>query len=90
MTRMLNPVPNSSYISTLEMIGKKLTELRLQKGFKNQLDFTSQYDLPHIQYWRMERGAANLTLKSLHRVLSIHGLTIEELFLNIHSKNDKR
>ena len=39
-----------------------------------------RYDLPEIQYWRMERGKANITLKSLSRILHIHRLTLHDFF----------
>lgn len=69
-----------SLTDILELIGKKLLELRLQKGYTSHADFAADHDLPRIQYWRMEKGRANFTLKSLHKVVAVHGLTIEELF----------
>jgi hypothetical protein len=80
--------PKYSYTITLATIGDKLTELRVSKGYSTRLDFTTDHDLPHIQYWRMEKGTANLTFKSLDKVLKIHGLTIEQLFLSL--MNEKR
>src|SRR5688500_16111359 len=70
-----------SYTLTLATIGQTLTQLRIRKGYIKRLDFTTDYDLPHIQYWRMEKGTANLTFKSLDKVLRIHNMTIEQLFL---------
>lgn len=69
-----------SLTDILELIGKKLIELRLKKGYTSHADFAADHDLPRIQYWRMEKGRANFTLKSLHKVVTIHGLTIEDLF----------
>lgn len=77
----------SSYNATLEAIGKKLTELRLKKGYHSRIEFALSHDLSHIQYWRMEKGAANLTFKSLDKVLAIHGLTIEKLFEDLARGN---
>jgi hypothetical protein len=31
----------------------------------------------------MEKGKSNITLRSLHRVLAVHNLSIEELFESI-------
>jgi hypothetical protein len=72
--------PRPSYTTTLMLVGKKLIELRVKQGYKTQSDFALAHDLPYIQYWRMEKGAANITFKSLDKVLSIHGLTIEKFF----------
>jgi hypothetical protein len=35
----------------------------------------------------MEKGTANLTFKSLDKVLRIHGMTIEQLFITLVSEN---
>jgi hypothetical protein len=73
-------LPANRHTITLIMIGRKLTELRIKKGYKNRTDFILNYELSHIQYWRMEKGLANLTFKSLDKILEIHGLTIESFF----------
>jgi hypothetical protein len=44
------------------------------------MDFVLDHDLSHIQYWRIEKGATNVTLKSLDRVLEIHGISIIDFF----------
>ncbi len=75
-----NGVHKSSYQTTLQSIGSKLAELRIKKGYQSQVQFSNDHGLSHIQYWRMEKGAANLTFKSLNKVLSIHGMTIEQFF----------
>jgi transcriptional regulator with XRE-family HTH domain len=66
--------------SILEQIGTKLRELREQKGYDSIKDFAVDHDLPMIQYWRIEKGKANLTLKSLTRILAIHSVSMEEFF----------
>ena len=73
-------VKSDSFDETLEAIGKKLTELRLKKGYTSHATFAIDHNLPPIQYWRMEKGKANITLKSLHKVLSIHGISIDTFF----------
>jgi transcriptional regulator with XRE-family HTH domain len=78
----------ASMADTLKLIGKKLLELRIKKGYTSHADFAADFDLPRIQYWRMEKGRANFTLKSLHKVMAIHGLTIEDFFYQI-SKEQK-
>lgn len=69
-----------SLTSVLETVGKKLTELRQEKGYKSHADFAANHNLPPIHYWRMEKGKTNMTIKSLHKVLAIHGLSVEDLF----------
>jgi transcriptional regulator with XRE-family HTH domain len=61
-------------------IGKKLRELRIIKGYKSYESFAFDHDLPRMQYWRIENGKTNITIKSLMKVLSIHKLTIQEFF----------
>jgi hypothetical protein len=64
----------------LERIGSGLSLLRVKKGYDNISDFANAYNLPVIQYWRIEKGKANITIKSLLKVLIIHQLSIEEFF----------
>lgn len=61
-------------------LGEKLAELRVKKGYETLKEFTLRYDLPQIQYWRIEKGRANITIKTLVKILTIHNLTIHEFF----------
>jgi transcriptional regulator with XRE-family HTH domain len=72
------------YKKTLLTIGEKLTELRKKKGYKTRMDFALDHDLAHIQYWRIEKGATNVTLKSLDRILEIHGISIIDFFNDLN------
>jgi len=69
-----------SFQLLLKQIGKSLSDLRIKKGYHSLKEFTSHYDLPQIQYWRMEKGKANLTLKSLTKIVAIHSLSVGEFF----------
>jgi transcriptional regulator with XRE-family HTH domain len=69
--------------NVLKNIGVRLAELRIERGYATIKDFANAYDLPEIQYWRMEKGKANITLKSLFRILSIHKLSLHEFFCEI-------
>jgi transcriptional regulator with XRE-family HTH domain len=73
-TKSLSPV--------LEDIGIKLRELREKKGYDSIKDFAEDHNLPIIQYWRIEKGKANLTLRSLNKLLTIHSVTMEDFFCN--------
>jgi transcriptional regulator with XRE-family HTH domain len=72
--------PKNGFKNILGLVGVHLAELRLKKGFTTIREFAQKYDLPEIQYWRMERGRANITLKSLVKILNIHNLTVKEFF----------
>ena len=67
----------------LKQIGTGLSELRKRKGYDTIRDFAKAYKLPEIQYWRIENGKTNLTLKSLTRLLKIHKLTLEDFFCKL-------
>lgn len=69
-----------SFKNTLTVVGSRLADLRLKKGFSTIKEFVDHYDLPEIQYWRIEKGKANITLKSLSRILEIHRLRIHDFF----------
>ena len=76
--------------STMPDIGQALAELRLKMGYDSIKEFTKAFDLPMIQYWRIEKGKANLTLKSLHRLLAIHKITIGEFFCYLNKLDTGR
>ncbi len=75
--------------SIMEDIGHALAELRLRMGYDSIKEFTSDFGLPMIQYWRIEKGKANLTLKSLHRLLAIHKIGIGEFFCYLNKWDTK-
>jgi hypothetical protein len=59
----------------------------LAKGYDSIKDFTAQFGLPMIQYWRIEKGKANVTLKSLYKLLAIHSLTIQQFFCYMNQRS---
>lgn len=63
----------------LKVIGDKLKDLREKKGYASHDFFAWDNKIAPSQYYRMEKGA-NITLKTLMRVLDIHGMTLEEFF----------
>jgi transcriptional regulator with XRE-family HTH domain len=69
-----------AFKNTLVIVGARLQELRIKKGFATAKSFTEKYNLPEIQYWRMENGKANITLKSLCKILSIHNVSLQDFF----------
>jgi hypothetical protein len=69
-----------AFKNILLVIGSRLADLRIKRGFYTIKEFTVKYKLPGIQYWRMEKGKANITLKSLARILSVHNMPVKDFF----------
>ena len=72
---------------TLKNIGTELSGLRQKKGYTTIKDFAADYDLPLIQYWRIEKGKANMTIKTLVQLLAIHRISVEDFFCRLTSGN---
>lgn len=70
-------------------IGLKITTLRKDMGFSSHEDFAHEHAIPRMQYWRIERGKTNLTLRTLVKVLLIHELSIEQFFSNLPKEQRK-
>jgi transcriptional regulator with XRE-family HTH domain len=79
-----------AFDKTLAAIGSRMAELREQKGYSTIKEFTRKYDLPEIQYWRIEKGKANITLKSLVRILAIHNISLQDFFCLVPAEERKR
>jgi transcriptional regulator with XRE-family HTH domain len=73
--------------NTLKKIGSKLKELRIRLGYTSHEDFAYDHDIPRVQYWRIEKGKTNLTMKSLARLLAIHKMTIEDFFATLNKES---
>ena len=75
----------------LEKIGKKLEVLRVRSGYKSYEDFAIKNDLSRMQYWRIEKGKTNITLRSLIVILNIHNISLEDFFSqNLEELNSKK
>lgn len=78
-----------SFNQVLKIAGIKLQMLRFQRGYKFQKHFALDFGLPIIQYWKIESGKSNFSLKSLHKILMIHNITVEKFLskkISIESK----
>jgi hypothetical protein len=73
---------SKSLVKTLATIGQKLRELRIDLGYATIKDFANDHKLPLIQYWRIEKGKSNITIKTLMNVLSIHRVSVNDFFCN--------
>ena len=71
---------DKAFKNILAHVGNQLADLRVKKGYPTIKSFAQKYDLPEIQYWRIERGKANITLKSLSRILNIHRMSLHDFF----------
>ena len=67
----------------LQAIGRRLTELRKSKGYTSHETFAYDYELSRVQYWKMEKGRSNLTIRSLLKLMEIHQIEIQEFFNSI-------
>lgn len=74
---------------TLKQIGQRLADLRKQAGYSSYENFAYDHDLPRMQYWRIEKGKVNLTIRSLLRILDIHQVSLLEFFSSIRAKRGK-
>jgi transcriptional regulator with XRE-family HTH domain len=59
-------------------IGTKLKLLRLKNGYTSYENFAITHELSRMQYWRIEKGLTNITIKSLLKILHIHKISLED------------
>tara|TARA_R110000796_G_scaffold96719_1_gene203209 strand:+ start:671895 stop:672131 length:237 start_codon:yes stop_codon:yes gene_type:complete len=65
----------------LKAIGERLKKLREDSFEGGYVKFAIHHvDMQPKQYWKLEAGTANFTIKTLLRVLAVHGITLQEFF----------
>lgn len=64
----------------LTEIGLRLKLLRIEKGFNSYEHFAVEHDLSRMHYWQIEKGKANITIRTLLNLLAIHNCSIEDFF----------
>lgn len=64
----------------LQKIGDRFRELRVKKGYTSYETFAIEHGLSRMQYWRIEKGTANLTIKSITAILKIHNISLKDFF----------
>jgi len=64
----------------LELMGKKLKEMRIKKGYTSYETFAFDNEINRMQYWRMEKGLSNMSIATLLRVLEVHEMTLKDFF----------
>ena len=60
------------------MVGKRVRELRIAKGLKQE--DMCQFGFDYKYYQRIEYGEKNLTLKTLNKLAKGLGVSVSELF----------
>lgn len=73
---------NNQLDSRLLAISERIKKLRIEKGFTSYEQFAFEYKLPRSGYGNHEKGR-NITLKSLLRILDIHGISLEDFFKDL-------
>lgn len=63
----------------LKKLGKRLKELRIEKGFSNYEHFAYEIDISRTQYGKYEAGG-NIQFDTLLKILKFHKITLKEFF----------
>ena len=61
-------------------IGQRLKKIREVAGYTSYEHFAIEHDLSRMHYWKIEKGKANITIRTLLNILEIHKLSLEEFF----------
>jgi transcriptional regulator with XRE-family HTH domain len=64
----------------LRKFGKRVRELRLQKGITSQMDLANKAGLDRTYVGGVERGERNVGLKNIEKIAKTLDIKIEELF----------
>lgn len=68
--------------SRLAKIGNRIRALRKANTSLSAEDFANEKGFDRVQYSRIENGA-NITMKTLLKVVDAHNMTLEEFFRNL-------
>ena len=69
---------DSSSASVYVKLGKRIRELRKERGYTSALKFAFDNDLSHVQMSRWEQGT-NMNLDSLVKLSRALGVTVSDL-----------
>ena len=64
----------------LKKLGKRVRELRQQKGLTSQISLANKAGLDRTYVGGIERGERNLGLENLEKIAKALGISLEELF----------
>ena len=79
---------NKSEEIALEKLGKRIRELRKQKGYSNYEHFAYENGISRTQYGKYEKGE-NMKFLTFLKVLKGLDVTVEEFFKDIDIDLDK-
>ena len=72
-------------------IGLRFEKLRKNAQFTSYEHFAIENNLSRMHYWKIENGKANITIRTLVKILNIHSCSIEDFFnLNPREENDSK
>jgi len=71
---------NKNRDEILKKFGKRVKELRLQKGITSQMALANKAGLDRTYIGGIERGERNLALRSIEKIAKALGVSLEELF----------
>ena len=63
----------------LKQLGKRLQQLRIQKGFTNYEYFAYEHNIGRAQYGSYENGS-NIQFDTLLKLIKIHKISIKNFF----------
>jgi len=64
----------------LKKFGKRIKELRLEKGITSQMDFALKARMDRTYIGGIERGQRNVALQNIEKIAKTLGVNIGELF----------
>lgn len=64
----------------LKKFGKRVRDLRVQKGFTSQMELSLKAGLDRTYLGGIERGERNVALKNIEKIAKTLGVSVEELF----------
>ncbi len=74
----------------LEKLGRRIKQLRIQKGYSNYEYFAYDHNISRTQFGRYERGE-DMRYSSLLKVVRAFGMTMEEFFSEgFEEENDQK
>ena len=76
-------IQNDGFDKVMGKIAEKLKKLRIDAGYSSYENFAWDNGINRMQYWKMEKGETNFTMKSLLRILNAHKIGLEEFFRDL-------
>ncbi|WP_299223833.1 helix-turn-helix transcriptional regulator [uncultured Psychroserpens sp.] len=77
---------DKTFEKVLNLMADRLKELRIESGYTSYENFAWDNGINRMQYWKMEKGSTNFTMKSLYRVLQVHKMSFGEFFEGLEKK----